>query len=866
MKILSIISSLSLILFITSCVPDANKKCKDGQVLVNGTCVVKEQHIIVEPTPTPAPTIIPTLVPTIIPTPTIQPKLSCGSIPHNGTESRIAYSATSVAYGQSCSSIQQTQTRTCNNGVWSAWSGSYQYLTCSVQAALACGTIASGAFEVRTMYQTAAVNEGQTCVSEIQNRKCTNGQFGSWSGTYTQSRCVISRIRYESATINAGETCKSQNQIMTCENAICGVWTPNNYLYPTCTLVSSNTGSNKTSITAQVIRNQAGSGETFISSGFPFPPGLVSESAISSGTIQVFVEGVEIAANVSALRGRHHDGSIRSVLIQFKIPHMTQGDVLTAQVIVGGAVRSMPDPAYQRPTLNTVLNNNILFPTNPSYITSTQITFQHLLPFGQGTSSEEKQYTTLANDRFDALVISDNSGTARYEEVRAMITLWARSGNIKYFNKAVSQSVEWLDYSTPGAAGEPVCKADKYVNPDGRILSNEKNCGLAAEWQFARVFSYASMYLLTGYRDYWAIVAYNASFQQYGISDQTLADKNVIGFSQYDLPRFNYAQHYGSMIAALMIDATMPISGQWFGARKYNWKDQLEWTLNAIKTNEWNFQWLPFNAGAGTVPPAGTIINQGTVSAQLLGIYLAKHDPQVFAGQSMPISGYMQVNNISGGTFKVGALSGLTAYATGPNESDYRQGMTGVRSNSPRGVNLGTDTVIPVFQLTFPSHFLIDYYLMVNADSRIPLMVKRNLDIVLKQIRPLSTVINGGQWGNPVYGNSYVLKNPVDMIGKANPYELPEYARMLAFVIRTIGDDTVNGASYSTWYNRLIDTANNSPIGVLIWQWKLFGQFYGFGADTPWMMSQKSLVGTVGMRIPINYTDIPRDIPDLQRK
>jgi len=236
MRYLLIIIPSSLILLLTSCVPDANKKCNENQVLENGACVLKEQRVVVEPTP--IPTIVPTTIPTITPVPTIQPKLSCGSIPHNGTESRIAYSATSVAYGQSCSSIQQTQTRTCNNGVWSAWSGSYQYLTCSVQAALACGTIASDAFEVRTMYQTAAVNEGQTCVSEIQNRKCTNGQFETWSGTYTQFKCVITRIRYESSTINSGETCKSQTQIMTCENAICGVWIPNTYTNNNCNIVA----------------------------------------------------------------------------------------------------------------------------------------------------------------------------------------------------------------------------------------------------------------------------------------------------------------------------------------------------------------------------------------------------------------------------------------------------------------------------------------------------------------------------------------------------------------------------------------------------------------------------------------------------
>ena len=175
------IEKLLLVFILVSCVPETNKKCKENQVLVNGACVLKEQQVVLIPTPTVTPTPVPTIFltpkPTIMPSPTPVP---------------------------------------------------------TIPPQLSCGTITSGEFEVRTMYQTAAVNEGQTCISEIQNRKCTNGQFGSWSGTYTQSKCIISRIRYESDTVQIVSACKSEQQLMTCENAICGVWIPNNYSQLTC--------------------------------------------------------------------------------------------------------------------------------------------------------------------------------------------------------------------------------------------------------------------------------------------------------------------------------------------------------------------------------------------------------------------------------------------------------------------------------------------------------------------------------------------------------------------------------------------------------------------------------------------------------
>lgn len=616
-----------------------------------------------------------------------------------------------------------------------------------------------------------------------------------------------------------------------------------------------------TTIEAQVVRNQVGSGSTFISSGFPFPPGLVTEAMITDGTIKILVNGSEVAANVSALRGRHSDGTLRSALIQFD-RSMAEGEIINAQIIIDDGVRIYADPPYQRPTLEIIQNNNVIIPVNPEYISETMITFQKLLPIGSGSTIEEKQYTTLADDRFDALVISGNTGTAEYENSRAMLTLWARSGDIKYFNHALTHTISWLDYNTPAPNLSPDCRADELVNPDGRTVSHN-HCGLPAEWHFSRVLSYASMYLLTGYRDFWSIVAYNAQAQQTRITDQALADKDIIGLSQYDIPRFPYATRYGALIAASMIDATTPIDGQWFGARQFNWSDQLHWTLNAIKNNEWNFQWIPFTSTGGTVPAIGTAITQGSVSANLLGVYTLKYDPSIIsAGESMPISGYLQVNNIQGGSFSSGALLGISASATGPNETDYRQGMTGSRSNSPR------TSIFPSFQLIFITNFLIDYYLLVEQDERIPAMVKTNLDILLQQIEPMDSDdsyygMSGGIWGNPIYGKSYAFENPISTSGMT-PYELPEYPRFIAFVLKTSGEDIINGASYATWYNRVVDTANNSPIGVLIWQWKLFGQFYGFGADAPWIMTQSSLP-TPTFREPTFYPDIPRDTPDLQR-
>jgi len=626
-----------------------------------------------------------------------------------------------------------------------------------------------------------------------------------------------------------------------------------------------------TTIDANVIRNQDGTGECLISSGFPLPEGLVSEQLIKDGKVKVLVNGTEVPANVSALRGRHFDGTLRSMLVQFNYS-MSKNDAVPAQVIVDGGERIYADPAYQLPTYAMVQNNNVIVPTSAAYLCSTNLTLRNLLPAGSGAVSEEALYTALAEDRFDALSISEIDGGASYENVSAMLGMWCRFADIKFQKEAVKKTLQWLPYNTPRTDQSPLCKADSVANPDGR--SDGQACGMPAEWHFSRILSYAQMYLLTGYRDFWGAVAYYAQMQQTAITSQVLADANIIKLSSYDRPRFNYSSRYGALIAALMVDATIAVDGQYATGRVFDWANQMGWTLTAIENTAWDLKWIPFDTGGGTVPADGTVISQGGATANLLGVYEFKNFPKLTTGAAMPAIGYLQVNTIANGPFAAGALAGISANATGAEESDYRQGMTGTNSNSPLAahVSMGGRVEQPIFQLIFPTNFLIDYYLYVQRDARIPGMVKTNLDIILNNIRLMQDgdtyfETSGGIWGDPIYGKPYNLEDPVSS-DSASPYELPEYGRIIAFVLKTEGDFVVNGFLYSQWYDKLIDTANVSPINILTWQWKLFGQFYGWGQDSPWMMQQGTLVnyGPVAMRVPTQWDTIPNSTPDIARE
>ena len=189
---------------------------------------------------------------------------------------------------------------------------------------------------------------------------------------------------------------------------------------------------------------------------------------------------------------------------------------------------------------------------------------------------------------------------------------------------------------------------------------------------------------------------------------------------------------------------------------------------------------------------------------------------------------------------------------------------------------------IPYFQLVFPTNFLIDSYLYFKQDSRIPDLVQKMVDVELSSIRVKQEgdvtygLADDSTWGAHTYVKNYQMKNPIDFTsytyatgynGNATiPYELPEYARMIAFVIKTKGDAIINGFPYSQWYEKVINTGNVAP-NIMGWQWKYFGQFYSWGIDAPWMMDKTSLVnyGPATMRTPTQYNAIPADVPDIAR-
>ena len=74
---------------------------------------------------------------------------------------------------------------------------------------------------------------------------------------------------------------------------------------------------------------------------------------------------------------------------------------------------------------------------------------------------------------------------------------------------------------------------------------------------------------------------------------------------------------------------------------------------------------IPYNSGTGNVPADGSAISQGGASGVLIGVYSALNVAPTAAGAAMPSSGYIKVKQWNSVAFTSGALTGISALATG---------------------------------------------------------------------------------------------------------------------------------------------------------------------------------------------------------
>lgn len=81
-------------------------------------------------------------------------------------------------------------------------------------------------------------------------------------------------------------------------------------------------------------------------------------------------------------------------------------------------------------------------------------------------------------------------------------------------------------------------------------------------------------------------------------------------------------------------------------------------------------RWLPYNTGSGNMPAIGTTVTQSGTSGYLLGVYANLTSAPVAVGAAIPASGFIKFREVTG-AYSAGALTGITATATGPDVTGW---------------------------------------------------------------------------------------------------------------------------------------------------------------------------------------------------
>ena len=196
-------------------------------------------------------------------------------------------------------------------------------------------------------------------------------------------------------------------------------------------------------ITLSIVRMDGGSGgAAFVSSGVPLAPGALQPGA-SSG-VRVFVGGVEQSVYVEELAGRHKDGSLRSILIEFNVPSLgDQAHPLSGSLVLGGSgarqTADLPKPDVARRGVPQAA----VLPTDPAYLARTDVMET---PGGALPSVAQVQAMGGAFAQYEANFASygdqhwTNEGTTwgddYYDRANIFYAWWVRTGNAEYWRRA----------------------------------------------------------------------------------------------------------------------------------------------------------------------------------------------------------------------------------------------------------------------------------------------------------------------------------------------------------------------------------------------------------------------------------------------
>lgn len=191
----------------------------------------------------------------------------------------------------------------------------------------------------------------------------------------------------------------------------------------------------------RVVRFDDGPDTLLVSNGIPLPPGALRPT--DTRRIRLLVEGEEQRLHVEPLAGRHPDGSLRSILVQFRYPVPRRGTAY-GQLIIGQAreTADIPKPDNDRSVLSAAA-----LPRDANYLVSTDlngptITSYAARSMGGTWARYEGDFVRMADAHWQKEGPAWNQSNY-YDRALIYAAWWVRTANPEYFRRAALIAVDY---------------------------------------------------------------------------------------------------------------------------------------------------------------------------------------------------------------------------------------------------------------------------------------------------------------------------------------------------------------------------------------------------------------------------------------
>jgi hypothetical protein len=183
------------------------------------------------------------------------------------------------------------------------------------------------------------------------------------------------------------------------------------------------------SVALAVTRFDGGTGAVLVSNAIPLRPGMLRAEDVR--TVHIMVGNTEQPIYVEPLRGRHADGSLRTVLVQWRY-NMSGTATVPAALTIGGT-RTVPD--LPRPTEARGVPAAAALPSSPDYLVATDIVGPTVTAAASagvpGVARWDAIWRDVSPQHWDWE--SDQWGANFYDRGNSYYAMWVRTGNPLYW-------------------------------------------------------------------------------------------------------------------------------------------------------------------------------------------------------------------------------------------------------------------------------------------------------------------------------------------------------------------------------------------------------------------------------------------------